>query len=436
MFLKHLAFCSLASLTASSGSVLLVDAASGPFFDIQSAVDASANGDVVLVRAGVYPEFAVVARSIAVAADTGANVFVQGAIRARNVGSGQTVVFSGLRSQGDLTDTTQRSGLRVSDCAGSIRVQNCEFSGGPASGCATGAPAEGMPAGAHVRTSPDVLIARSLIVGGQLPGGYYSSQPTDASGPGLEVESSRVALQQVVVRGPAGGSGNSSCPDGSSGGAGVLLRRNSQVDAQLTEIRGGNGGHGQPLGQFSYGGNGGSGLWFQNSCPAASASLARLLTCSIVPGSKGLGHCFIGCGLGQNDGFPGAPVIAAPCTSNTNLVGVAPVLDCAAVVRESTTLPITFTGAPLDRVWLRIAQKTSYEWVPAQNGVQLVDGAGRWIEVGEIRPSGQFLYSVPVPTLFVGEQSRVYHVQVLAQRPNGSLQIGFARSVIVVDSAF
>jgi len=431
MSLTHLALCALAAVTASSGSVLLVDAASGPYFDIQSAVDASPAGDVVLVRSGNYPPFAVVARSITVAADTGANVLVQGAVRARNSTADQTLVLSGLRAQGELGISTETNGLRVTDCAGSIRVQDCEFFGANDLGSCAVPPPEGAAAGARIRMSPDVLIARSLIVGGRLPGGYFSSQLTPPSGSGLEVESSRVALQQVVARGLYGGHG---CPDASSGGHGAVLRSNAELHAQLCGFEGGNGGHGQNIGAFAYGGSGGSGLWLQPTCP--STSLARLMSCTFQPGQYGVGHCAIFCGGETYSGWPGQPTVVHPCASSVGLGGIAPTLDCAGVVRESMLLTLTLTGAPLDRIWLRIAFDTAHEWIPSKNGVQLVeDASARWLLVAELGASGQATFTQPMSNLRVGEQARVLHMQVLAQRPDGSLQLGFARSLVILDSA-
>jgi len=428
MFLNQLTLFTLASLATSSGSVLLVDAASGPYFDIQSAVDASSAGDVVLVRSGNYPAFAVVARSLAVAADTGANVYVQGAIRARNVGVGQTLVVSGLRAQDTLSVTTETNGFRATDCPGSIRVQDCELFGGNGALCVP-PPPEGMPAGARIRSSSDVLIGRSLLVGGMLPGGYYDP-PTPRSGSGVDVESSRVALHQVVARGPDGSTG---CPDGSSGGNGATLLPGSEFHAQFCQFEGGRGGSSQPA-PAGFGGNGGSGLLLDWACP--NPSLARTLSCSFVPGLGGFGSCSIFCGGENFDGAPGSATYFGPCGTIVPLTGVAPTIEFPAVARESTTVTVGLTGAALDRVWLRISRATGHEWVPSQNGVRFVgNGFAAWLLVAELDLTGQASYNLPIQALSVGEQSRIYHLQVLAQRPNGTLQLGSARSLIVVDSA-
>jgi hypothetical protein len=86
---------------------------------------------------------------------------------------------------------------------------------------------------------------------------------------------------------------------------------------------------------------------------------------------------------------------------------------------------------------LRVARATGHAWDPARNGVRLVEGGlGRWFLAAELGASGQATSAYLIPTLPVGEQARVFHMQVQAERPNGSLQLGSARSVVIVDSAF
>jgi hypothetical protein len=117
----------LSTLTAlvRAGSVLVVDAAAGPCFDIQPAVDAAVHGDVALVRSGDYATFVVASRSVAVVADTGALVNVQGAVLVRNLDAGETCVFAGLRATGNHVESFDRYGFSGLPCAGSIRIQDC-----------------------------------------------------------------------------------------------------------------------------------------------------------------------------------------------------------------------------------------------------------------------------------------------------------------------
>src|SRR5437016_2892190 len=72
--------------SARAGNVLIVDSSgSGQYTDIQSAVDAAQEGDVVLVRTGTYFTFLVSNKELAVVGDAGANVQIVGAIRVHDL---------------------------------------------------------------------------------------------------------------------------------------------------------------------------------------------------------------------------------------------------------------------------------------------------------------------------------------------------------------
>ena len=70
--------------TPARADVLVVDAAGGgQYTDIQSAVLAAQDGDVVLVRTGVYGPFDVRAKALDIVAYEGADVRVVGTTRVR-----------------------------------------------------------------------------------------------------------------------------------------------------------------------------------------------------------------------------------------------------------------------------------------------------------------------------------------------------------------
>src|SRR6188474_1656426 len=98
-FPRVLAAFALSTPALALGQVHVVDAnGGGDFADIQPAVDAAGEGDVILVRGGHYSSFSVSGKDLVIVAETGATPAVDGALRARNLIASQTLVISGLSS--------------------------------------------------------------------------------------------------------------------------------------------------------------------------------------------------------------------------------------------------------------------------------------------------------------------------------------------------
>ena len=78
--LARLAALALLALPVRAG-ILVVDASGGgDFLDLQAAVDASVEGDTILVRAGTYAGFVATGKGLLVAAERGASVQVLGKV--------------------------------------------------------------------------------------------------------------------------------------------------------------------------------------------------------------------------------------------------------------------------------------------------------------------------------------------------------------------
>ena len=220
----------LASVAYSQGAVLVVDAAGGPgaFPDLQPAIDAAADGDVVLVRSGAYGAFTLAGKGVSVVADTDAEVMVDGPLRVLDVPAGSVAVLRGL-----ATASPAEHGVRVADCAGAVRIEEC----------ALVAATSYLNTGAWIEDSASVLIARSTLFGGK---GVYDSieMPLDG-GAAVRAWNSSVVLSGCTLH---GGDGADSHEDewytGGDGGAGVDLFAS---DAWIS-------------GCIAYGGKGGYGL--------------------------------------------------------------------------------------------------------------------------------------------------------------------------------
>src|SRR5262245_20334465 len=84
---------------ASAQSVFVVASVPGPGVfstDIQPAVDAAADGDVVLVKAGAYSGFTINAKGVSVVADAGASVVANGLVFVSSLSASQNVLLQRL----------------------------------------------------------------------------------------------------------------------------------------------------------------------------------------------------------------------------------------------------------------------------------------------------------------------------------------------------
>ena len=97
------------------------------FSEIQPAVDAAADGDVILVRgrtSGEYDRVQIDGKSLAIVADPRTGIST-GPITIRNLAANQWVVLQGYEENPDAD--TRSNALRVFDCDGSVSVENWRF---------------------------------------------------------------------------------------------------------------------------------------------------------------------------------------------------------------------------------------------------------------------------------------------------------------------
>src|SRR6187455_3129144 len=119
-------------LAPLAGADVRVVSSTGPYTQIQAAVNAASDGDLVLVKPGpVYVGFHVQAKSLSIVADAGAGtVPVFGTMIVSDLAAGQTVSLSGFVVNATAAGT---EGLHyaffASNNQGSVRCQRCWLNG-------------------------------------------------------------------------------------------------------------------------------------------------------------------------------------------------------------------------------------------------------------------------------------------------------------------
>jgi len=337
----------LSPAAAARGQVWTVDDDGGAdYTDIQAAVDAAADGDVILVASGLYAPFGVSAKGVSVVADGEQTALLTGQVTIADLPACGTVVLRRLS-----TSAPSGHGLDVRDCAGSVLVEECAFRG-------RGTPAEYEPEmdffGARVRGSANVVLARSTLTGGDGGNVGFFAEPWYGAH-GIQASGSTVTVVDCDLRGGDGADAPfDDVWDGAAGGHGVLLH-----DATLwifgSRASGGDGGTGDyheevfpfPVEVCGAGGDGGSGIRISTldpvdfDDPAASTVTVRDFAAEV-----GLGGGAV-CGPFGDDGQRVLADGSAPHVVS-ELPGEARGLHVNSPVRGGTSLRVRAEGVPGD----------------------------------------------------------------------------------------
>lgn len=425
--------------SAAANSVRVVSP-SGPYAEIQSAVDIAQDGDVILVKTGTYASFVVRELDLTIVADAGANVQVNGAIRVSGISATQALLISGLKATGAAsTNTVARFGLYAKNCPGSLRIQDCVLVGGTGQGhCGL------RSDGTSIENCQDVVFTRCTITGAAEyvdwnPGaGLYGS-----SGFGAVLSSSRVGFYDCMVRGGNGvvnaafdcqtGYGYS---DSSNGGDGCS-NSNSFVFGSGTLFQGGSGANADPTCPMgpncTAAGNGGAGM----SGTSGSQLPPQLLT---SPPQGGSGGSAAPCGFTCLQ--PGYQGHAGPGTTHAPPPGVLPgtarVLNVSRVVREQALVTFIFQGTPSESVSLYLSDATRFRFRSGARGV-LVPGSGGpqpILQIGTIPPSGTITEPWTIPDLGPGVQARRVILQPAFTSSTGQVTLGTPQAIVLLDQAF
>lgn len=395
----------------AQGTVRVVDDdPGGDFTAIQPAIDASAPGDVIVVRAGTYANFSMAGKGVTVLGDEGALVTVQGVpganeTRVSGVPAGQRALLRNL----DFVPPTAiaQSTLRVDACAGVVWIEDVSVAEPPVSLGPTLLDADAV----EISNSAQVVLVDATIVGarGVPPGGGL-----EGGQEGLVVRNSTAHLHRCDVKGGA------TVVMGSSG------RIGTRVDGSFVSLRD----------SVSRGGQGGSGFIFFGTTPGPGGPGLSLNAGSEVWSNT---TQLLG-GPGGIDALGGAPGPVGPPfvqTGGTLTQVSAPSVALAAtgLVRDDDDALLGITTAPGSPAFLLVSFGTTPTFVAPFADALAVGLAPIIVNVGATSALGKVDLSIGIPPLPPGLATWSVTAQfcVLA---GGAIVFSDPSVVTIVDDAY
>ena len=363
----------------AGAEVLDVRGPSPDFAEIEDAVTAAADGDVIRIWPGTYSAFWIDDKSLTlVSADTSGAVLVNGTSRIRNLAPQRSVAISGVSA-------TSLGGhaLVVSDCQGSVRIREGNFVGGwlhHADWVATSA--------IFVTHCDDVELTYCTALGGWQTNPFGDGFQGD---PGLTVESSNVSLFHSTFEGYDGGDGVDEASWGGGGGSGVLAWGGGRVYISGCMLIGGDGGD-CGIAHWLHGAqDGGSGGWGYNA--GTPEPEAWFLDNVYQPGLGGSGW----------DGLSDDGPDGQDADTGTHLPGVSRILRASRLIDDTDSMALIFTGNPGDLVSVRFTRTPGYDFAPVRGPLLLHTPAAPqivpWRILGEIDATGFFQTTIAVKDL-------------------------------------
>ncbi len=395
--------------------------APGAFPTIQSAIDASVDGDVVVIEPGVYSAFSITAKSLHVGRRSASGtVIVNGASQVVGLPLGGVVSLSHL----SFSSSDASPALSISNCADAVRLQQCVF-------------ATSIAMGAHgvvVTNSSNVVLSAVTSSGAngkggaqQLPWGVVGTSQT--GGAALLFEASSAALYQTSATGGTAGTAQSWVYGRTGrGGPGCWLRGGS-VFAAGSSFLGGDGGDSQLPSQVCnqsswFGdtlGRGGPGVTGEAPAPFQW----RVVAGSLQPGQGGTSNC----SWNSPEVPPASAFHRGPAGSTRERVGDG--LDRrmdlqSLIVAGSGALPATFSGRPGEHVRVLVSPAADFVWSPSLSGVLALSlpSALPMQSVGTVGSLGTLSASIDAPVLPAGVANESWHVQPLFVDAFGTSRLG------------
>jgi len=418
-FLAGIVLAGLTGATSGQGAVWTVDDTGGAdFIDIQEAVDAASDGDLILVREGCYSALTISGKSLTIQADAPPGTveilnpfFITGeAISVSSITVGQQVVLRGLTTF-IVAFTENEIASGVSDCDGPVLFEDCQLVN--VSGIAL-----------EIDNAASVTLQRCTVDAGLDQYDAFINEYLQRTA--LTVTDAKVFLHETTVQGSLGPDAQQQIfgpvsPPG-AGGIGILAASNVQLSAFGSTITGGAGGSGTV--DFCFDGrDGGDAIRCDATCTV------RLRDTLAQAGTGGAG----GPGCGLADGVDGIDLNGPPASFET-LTGTAHEFEITSPVRESENVTITYTGAPGDLAFLAVSDSLRPGfYLPARQSVLHMGPFLQILSLGPLPASGTRQLNILVPDLGTGVEALTFVCQMALLDSGGALSLTGPSSVIYLD---
>jgi hypothetical protein len=391
----------LAPAAAANGIRNVDQPGLGTFTSLQSAIDAAAEGDLLLVESGSYLTATIDGKALSLVAMTTNGFKLTRGITVKNLPAGKTVLLSGLWPSG-----VGSPGLTLTANAGFVRIHDCTILG------SAGKPPH---AGASISNSSRVVFAGGSVTGGNGVNGS-GEQPVQG-GSGIKSVDSSITLYDCTVKGGTGS--QETAPTGGRGGIGLQI---SGWGAFLSgaAIKGGSGGGGDYIG-CNEGGVGGDAL-------DVTEAQVQLLDSTLTPGGGGWSSCGPFSPPGNAINNHGGIITTLPGTRRK--------LTSARLASDAGPLAIALSGQPGDKVWLMSAYQPAHIILPALGTWTVVRPTFvTQVPLGIVPAGGTLNANVPVHLLPAGAPQGTLFAQALVVDTMGKAFVSSPLHVGVVDAA-
>lgn len=423
--------------TALAADVFVVDVSGGPgtdFTSIAAALSNAQNGDILLVRSGVYEGFASDGKAVTVVADEGANALLSGNVTITQVPAQSVFTLRGF-------EFAATADLTLTDNAGLVRLEDLDMS---KSVFTTNAKI--LTTNVRIQASAAVRMARVTL-------GYDGPNPvTEPTGsadaaeqpaPALRaIQGSEVHILNSQIRGTPGRDAFSNPLTllwvfGEAGGNGIEFDATSPVRMASSTVTGGPGGDGTASSAFGCVGprEGGHGI-------LTLGGFIHELSLHTSTANGGAGGAMAG-GFGPIACPAEAPAGVGVAQAPGTLLGASvtdrllPALEIPRVVREGENVMAIYQGLPADLAFLLASlQANSMPALPLLDFFWLeLDGAPIVFPLGMAMGDGTANWMLPAfDDVLAPGTGLVFSLQTLGFRANGSFELGAFATTLLADA--
>lgn len=363
---------------AQAQSVLIADAAGSPgsFADIQLAVDAAGEGDIILVRDGEYGAVSIHDKGVTLVADASGRPQIV-ALAVSGLAPSQAVTVRGFEVARNVA--LLAPAIRLDDNEGLVALEDIVAT--PMVALSEGT----AVATARVSACARAFLTRCTLVGPQISTNhiFVPAEPTlRCTGSTVFVYDSSIAGSQGRHAGEFPSFGHQVA---SVTGAPAVQTTGGALFATGSSVRGGAGGNGY--------------FWNETVCLPPSAGgtgliaggSVTLLDTEVIGGAGGV----------SAPGCPGTSSDGAATSITTGSIATIPQAarsyEVTSPIHEGQVATTTVTGQPGDVVVVLIGFAPGGTYVPALKGALFSGGPLTVVALGALPPSGVLSFGINVP---------------------------------------